>query len=199
MVAELPPIFSWFCLETATRVEHCLIGLTGNAYGQSTNLSPSLRECKLPNQSQNLVNLFRSPWAFLQLILYGGPKVLKSFGQEKGVATAVQTIGQGKHKGGVAQGGPGWLRVAHWGTKQLLKLHRPRPPCAFHTYIQPAGMQVCIRSIKLAGFHPLCTFSSLALRLQYDLCTWKEVAKKSQSSSKLAMMTSTGASLLFDK
>ena len=178
MVAELPPIFSWFCLETATRVEHCLIGLTGNAYGQSTNLSPSLRECKLPNQSPNLVNPFRSPWAFLQLILYGGPKVLKSFGQEKGVATAVQTIGQGKHKGGVAQGGPGWLRVAHWGTKQLLKLHRPRPLCAFHTCTQPAGMQVCIRSIKLAGFHPLCTFSSLALRLQYDLCTWKEVAKK---------------------
>ena len=51
MVAELLAIFSWFCLETATRVEHCIIGLTGNAYGQSTNLSPSLRECKLCAQS----------------------------------------------------------------------------------------------------------------------------------------------------
>ena len=54
----------------------------------------------------------------MQLILLGGPKVLNSFGQEKGVATAVQTNGQGKHKGGVAQGGPGgsgWLRVAQGG------------------------------------------------------------------------------------
>ena len=147
-----------------------------------------------PINHQILVNPFGSPSAVLQLILLGGPKVIWT---GKGVATAVQTNGQGK--GGVAQGGSGWLRVAHWGTKQLLKLHRPRPLCAFHTCTQPAGMQVCIRSIKLAGFHPLCTFSSLALRLQYDLCTWKEVAKKSRSSSKLTMMTSTGASLLFDK
>ena len=44
----------------------------------------------------------------MQLILLGGAKLLKSFGQKKGVATAVQTIGQGKHKGGVAQGGSGW-------------------------------------------------------------------------------------------
>ena len=49
------------------------------------------------------------------LKLLGGSKVLKSFGQEKGVATAVQTIGQGKHKGRVAQGGSGWLRVAQGG------------------------------------------------------------------------------------
>ena len=138
----------------------------------------------------------------MQLILLGGPKVLNSFGQEKGVATAVQTIGQGKHKGGVAQGGPGWLRVAQGGPlgdKTAPQAPSTTPSLCFSYLHQPAGMQVCIRSIKLAGFHPLCTFSSLALRLQYDFCTWNGVAKKSHSSSKPAMMTSTGASLLFDK
>ena len=48
----------------------------------------------------------------MQLILLVGPIVLKSFGQEKGVATAVQTNGQGKHMGGVAHW---WPRVAQGG------------------------------------------------------------------------------------